>query len=46
MHLKKNDGVLDLGGLVGGHLADVVPGVVLVSQGDDQGVAVRFLSQL
>ena len=40
------DGVLDLGGLVGGDLADVVAGVVLVGQGDDQGVAVRLLGQL
>ena len=40
------DGVLDLGGLVGGDLADVVAGVILVGQGDDQGVAVRLLGQL
>jgi len=38
--------VLDLGGLVSGHLADVVSGVVLVGQRDDQGVAVRFFGQL
>ena len=40
------DGVFDLGGLVSGHLADVVTGVVLVGQRDDQSVAVGFLGQL
>ena len=38
--------MLDLGGLVGGDLTDVVAGVVLVGQGHDQRVAVRLLGQL
>ena len=38
--------MFDLGGLVSGHLADVVAGVVLVGQRDDQSVAVGFLGQL